>query len=99
MLVKNNVTLAVVKYFFATGSIQWLSDIFAGLLLQLTNISHGERLSGGGGVSFVAIQVGVVGTIFFFVFLYMAEGKQRKKKCNDCATFCNNVLRKIIELR
>ena len=48
---------------------------FAGLLLQLTNISHGERLSGG--VSFVAIQVGVVGTIFFFVFLYMAEGKQR----------------------
>lgn len=30
-----------------------------------------------GGVSFVAIQVGVVGTIFFFVFLYMAEGKQR----------------------
>ena len=26
-----------------------------------------------GGVSFVAIQVGVVGTIFFFLFLYMAE--------------------------
>lgn len=50
MFVKNNVTLAVVKYFFAAGSIQWLSDIFAGLLLQLTNISHGERLSGGGGI-------------------------------------------------
>jgi len=71
LFVKNSVKLAVVKYFFAARSIQWLSDIFAGLLLQLTNISHGVRLSGW--ISLVAFQVGVVGTIFFFLFLYMAE--------------------------
>ena len=37
------------------------------------NLSWRETFRGGGGVSFVAIQVGVVGTIFFFLFLYMAE--------------------------